>query len=261
MSAVAGGGGGGGPVLPNAAFVANSVVSSQTSPYPLLSDVSVFTVEFRDTSGGSPTAWAWDFGDGATSTDQDPLNHNFECLTAGPCSYHVSMVATNVNGSSTAFMDVTVLPLTGVDFSANKTLISPGTAVTFTDASTSGGTDYAWDFGDGTSTNGTNTTPTHTYGGTGVFTVSLTVTYDVTGPVTVTKDDYIRVETGLCTVPDLNGKRFNDATGIFQGTPYDFTGVVERDTGAPNGNFIITAQDLTATSLAPCVSNIKVAAP
>jgi PKD repeat protein len=261
LSTVAGGSGGGTPVVPSAAFTGNGVVSERAEPYPVLTDVTPFDVEFRDTSGGSPTWWDWNFGDGATATARDPLNHTFECLGTNPCDYLVTLVATNINGSSTAHMDITVLPTTAVDFTADQTLIEPGGLVVFTDASTPGGTDYAWDFGDGATVNGTETTRSHTYAAAGLYSVSLTVTYDVDGPVTVTKAGYIRVETGLCTVPDLGGKRFNDALDVFQGAPYDFTGVVQPDTGAPSGNFIITAQDLTATSLAPCTSNIKVTRP
>ena len=32
------------------------------------------TVQFTDTSTGSPTSWSWDFGDGETSTDQNPVH-------------------------------------------------------------------------------------------------------------------------------------------------------------------------------------------
>src|SRR4051794_32379315 len=55
--------GGGGPVYgsaPTAAFTANGTVAPST--------VTVVgpsaDVEFRDTSGGSPSAWSWDFSDG-----------------------------------------------------------------------------------------------------------------------------------------------------------------------------------------------------
>jgi PKD repeat protein len=43
----------------------NSNVSSGTSP---------FNVSFTDTSTNSPTAWKWDFGDGTTSTAQNPIH-------------------------------------------------------------------------------------------------------------------------------------------------------------------------------------------
>ena len=58
---------------PNAAFTGNGDVapSSLSGPAP-------FTVVFRDTSGGSPTSWLWDFNDGSpNSTLQDPLDHVF----------------------------------------------------------------------------------------------------------------------------------------------------------------------------------------
>lgn len=262
MSAVAGGGGGGTPVVPNAAFTGNGVVSERVSPYPVLADVSPFSVEFRDTSGGGPSTWSWTFGDGFTSAAQDPLHHIFECLDTAPCEYEVTMVASNQNGSSTAHMTVIVLPESAADFGASETLVAPGTSIVFTAESTPAGTDYAWDFGDGTAVvNGTDLTRSHTYAVAGTYTVTLTVTYDTGDPVIVTKTDYVRVESGLCRVPDLGGRRFNDANAIFQGAPYLFTGTVQRDTGAPSGNFVITAQDLTATSLAPCTSDIKVTRP
>jgi hypothetical protein len=55
--------------------------------------------------------------------------------------------------------------------------------------------------------------------------------------------------------------KFNNAQALYNGAPYNFTGVVIRKTGAPNGNFTITAQSLTAGSLAPCNSDITVDHP
>lgn len=52
------------------------------------------TVAFTDLSTNDPTSWAWDFGDGGTSTSQNP-SHTY--ATAG--SYTVSLTATNANGS------------------------------------------------------------------------------------------------------------------------------------------------------------------
>ncbi|WP_280658632.1 PKD domain-containing protein [Geodermatophilus sp. DF01_2] len=55
------------------------------------------TVAFQDTSTGSPTSWAWDFGDGGTSTAQNPSH---EYTAAG--TYTVTLRATNSSGTGTS---------------------------------------------------------------------------------------------------------------------------------------------------------------
>ena len=52
------------------------------------------TVQFTDTSTGSPTTWNWTFGDGATSTDQNPT-HTYQ--TEG--TYDVTLTVSNVEGT------------------------------------------------------------------------------------------------------------------------------------------------------------------
>jgi len=54
---------------------------------------SPFTVTFTDLSTNNPTSWKWDFGDGTTSTKQNPT-HTFR----GNWSYTVSLRAINPNG-------------------------------------------------------------------------------------------------------------------------------------------------------------------
>jgi PKD repeat protein len=252
------GGGGGGGGAPNADFTANGAVASATSE---ISGVAPFDVEFRDTSGGAPTAFAWDFGDGATSTAQDPLNHTFDCPDPS-CSYTVELTASNGAGSDSISMLVTVIGTSDVDFTADRQSGEAPLAVTFSDASTPGGTDYAWDFGDGATTSGGATTANHTYTAAGTYTVSLTVTYPAPiGPQTLTKAAYITVSPAMCVVPSLIGVRFNNADEIWHDPPANFTGDVLRAPGAPNGNFIITAQDKVATDLIPCDNDVTVSAP
>jgi PKD repeat protein len=74
-----------GPTPPTAGFGATPT-SGQA---PLL-------VNFSDTSTGTPTSWAWSFGDGATSTLQNP-QHSY--ALAG--NYTVSLTATNAGGNDT----------------------------------------------------------------------------------------------------------------------------------------------------------------
>jgi hypothetical protein len=65
------------------------------------------TVNFYDASldnfGNPPTSWLWDFGDGQTSTDQNPT-HEYDSLG----SYDVSLTATNAAGSGTVTKSVEV---------------------------------------------------------------------------------------------------------------------------------------------------------
>jgi PKD repeat protein len=244
------GAGGGAPgVAPNAAFTGNGVIAPST-----ISGVAPFTVQFRDTSGGNPTQWTWDFADGtANSPAQDPPLHTFLL----PGTYVVTMIASNSYGSSTASMGVTVTAASTVDFTSNTQSGDAPLAVTFTDNSTPGGTAYVWDFGAGEGT-GTGATVNHTYSTPGTYTVSLTVTYPI-GDETVTKTNYISVSVGLCTVPELFNVRRNDAQTTWNAP--GFTGTVTDGVGAPSGNYLIKRQSLTAGSVVPCSSSVVVNNP
>jgi PKD repeat protein len=57
------------------------------------------TVTFRDLSKGSVDSRTWDFGDGSTSTGQDPVH-----IYAAPGTYSVSLTVANDAGSDTAVM-------------------------------------------------------------------------------------------------------------------------------------------------------------
>jgi PKD repeat protein len=69
--------------------VANFTASPLTGPAPL-------TVNFTDTSTGSPTSWSWAFGDGNISTVQN-ATHTY----AAAGTYDVSLTAANAGGSNT----------------------------------------------------------------------------------------------------------------------------------------------------------------
>ncbi|MFH1841624.1 MAG: S8 family serine peptidase [bacterium] len=75
--------GGGGPVAPVAAFVGAPLSGS----FPL-------NVSFTDQSSGAPTSWSWTFGDGGTSSAQNP-SHTY--TAAG--TYTVSLTVSNSVGS------------------------------------------------------------------------------------------------------------------------------------------------------------------
>jgi PKD repeat protein len=125
----------------------------------------------NDVSG---CTYLWTFGDGTTSTLENPTH-----VYAAVGTYTATFKVTEASGlSSTASATVTItaasLPVAnaGPAKSTNE-----GGSVTFAGSET-GGTGpftYAWNFGDGTTGTG-SLTPTHTYNAPGSFTATLTVT-------------------------------------------------------------------------------------
>ncbi len=177
------------PVGPTAAF----------SGTPL-SGSAPLTVQFTDgsSSGSQPiTARSWNFGDGSTSTAQNP-SHTY--TAAG--SYQVSLTVTTTVGSDSetkpGYVSVSAAPIPPTaEFSGTPTAGPAPLVVNFTDQSTAGTspiTARLWTFGDGGAS--TEANPSHTYTGPpGNFNVSLTVT-TADGQDSVNKTGYVQVCAG-----------------------------------------------------------------
>ncbi len=161
-----------------------------------LAGCSPLIVNFQDQSTGSPTSWNWDFGNGNTSTLQNPTASYFT-----PGTYTVVLTATNVNGSNTLTRTqyITVYEAPTVDFSASTQSGCFPLSVFFTDLSTpgAGNTDVAWlwDFGNGSTSTLQN--PATTYTTSGFFTVTLRVTNDKGCSRVLTRPTYITVTPGV----------------------------------------------------------------
>ena len=133
------------------------------------------TVTFTSTSTGA-TSYLWNFGDGNTSTLQNPT-HAFS--TANTFS-----VSLTINGGvSTVSHSVTTTPVAGFTFSpASPTIID---TVNFTDTSL-GATSWFWDFGDGYTSSVQN--PVHQYSTPNTYSVFLSINggaSTITNPITV----------------------------------------------------------------------------
>lgn len=63
------------------------------------------SIQFRDTSSDYPALWFWDFGDGASSTDQVP-RHAYR----SPGTYTVTLRVENSRGRSTTMQSITIEP-------------------------------------------------------------------------------------------------------------------------------------------------------
>lgn len=135
------------------------------------------TVYFYDLSyaNGNINSWFWEFGDGSTSTEQNPT-HVFNELG----TYNVCLTITaDSNCTSTYCQDVLVGGGSGGDCLADFNYFTDSTnqgLVYFYDLSIPVGNieTWFWDFGDGTGSGEQN--PTHTFSQAGTYNVCLTIT-------------------------------------------------------------------------------------
>jgi len=152
------------------------------------------TVRFTDQSTGDPTSWRWNFGDGNTSTERNPV-HTYN--KSG--RYSVTLTASNANGSSVLTKSRYVIVSNVLNTPVSKFSASPSSGsmpltVRFTDQSTGDPTSWRWNFGDGNSS--TEKNPVHTYNRSGLYNVTLT-TSNVNGSNALTRTGYIAVSNTL----------------------------------------------------------------
>jgi hypothetical protein len=136
------------------------------------------TLSFYDVSLGAAQSWAWDFGDGNTSTEQNPT-HTY----ADTGIYLVTLSIVTIDGcESDASFEICVgTDCWGIPEFDCQAMFVPlgdsigGNGIQFIDLSFSLDPIVAWNwnFGDGTSS--TEQNPYHEYAQPGTYTVTLTI--------------------------------------------------------------------------------------
>lgn len=164
-------------------------------------------------NGSGPFTQVWDLGDGRVLKVIDPL-----ILFSQPGVYEVRLEASNPIGTVSQTRQITVVPHPAAQFTLDDMTPGVGQEVTF--ISQSGGAQplqFAWDFGDGTSSAEAN--PRHQYNGLGTYQVHLRVwnqygESDAYWPVTVgqppTAD--MSVPESIPAGQPLNGQASGDAS-------------------------------------------------
>ena len=130
------------------------------------------SVKFSDLSTGAPTSWSWSFGDGETSSEQEP-----EHVYAVPGIYNVRLTVANSAGtdSRTKFGYINVAEGFFAAYTyttSNPENFAPLT-VAFTDQTEGMPIRWIWDFNDGFIS--TQRNPIHTFEHPGTYNVTLSV--------------------------------------------------------------------------------------
>jgi PKD repeat protein len=129
---------------------------------------SPWATQFNNTSVGNPDEWLWDFGDGTSSTLEQPISHTY-FTGEEPTDYTITLTTTNECGTDSFSYTITVLPNTVTAFfNTNVTEGCAPLTVEFTDFST-GGTVIAYDFGDDNVSSLDD--PIHTFNEPGIYTI------------------------------------------------------------------------------------------
>ncbi|MCX5752689.1 MAG: S8 family serine peptidase, partial [Candidatus Krumholzibacteria bacterium] len=236
--------GGGGPVAPVAAFIGSP--TSGTVP---------LTVNFTDQSSGAPTSWSWTFGDGGTSTAQNPI---YTYNATG--TYTVTLTATNAVGSDgetkTNYITVNACAAPVANFVGTPTSGSIPLTVNFTDQSTNSPTSWSWTFGDGGTSTAQN--PSHVYSTAGTYSVTLTATNGC-GSDAETKTNYITAsssptwtritfdnfETGMGTYTDggADMARYRGTTYSHQGS---YSADIQDNSGTASSFYHTTGKNVSS---------------
>ncbi|MBF0450489.1 MAG: tandem-95 repeat protein [Candidatus Magnetomorum sp.] len=141
-------------------------VSFSANPY---TGMVPLNVAFHDQTTGMPEQWLWEFGDGTTSSKQNP-----EHVYTSSGVYTVRLTAYGPGGDSsyirTNYINVSFQNLS-VDFSVNTRQGTVPLTVLFTPEVQGEINTWQWDFGDGTISY--DFEAEHTYQETGSYTVSL----------------------------------------------------------------------------------------
>lgn len=173
------------------------------------------------TTGGTSATYLWDFGDGDTSSQVSP-SHTY---TASG-NFNVSLIVTNNLGCTRAltkntYIRISQTPFANFTSSGTNSCTTPHT-VNFTNTSTNG-TSYSWDFGDGSTS--TAASPSHTYTTAGSYNVRL-ITTNIDGcKDTMLKNAYVNVGAiianfNMSTATGCTGKQVSFTNTSTNGASY-----------------------------------------
>jgi gliding motility-associated-like protein len=124
--------------------------------------------QFTDLTPQPVNEWLWSFGDGSSSTSQNP-SHSYDVVG----TFSVTLIATNNGCPDTITKQNIVTALAPVPIFTPVANCSNRLQFSFTDQSL-GAQAWSWNFGDGGSS--TSQTPVHNFPAFGAYNVTLTVT-------------------------------------------------------------------------------------
>ena len=178
----------------NAAFVYSPLNICNGSP-----------VSFTDASTGNINGYNWNFGDGGTSTQQNP-SHTF--TQDGPVTVQL-IVGITGGCTDTATVQLNIIPVIVADYIYSPATACTGVPISYTDLSSNNPIQWVWDFGDASGS--TTQNPSHSFATSGTYNVTLQVIDSLCGSSSITQsidinyipNPYLGLDTGLCVTEKI----------------------------------------------------------
>ena len=153
-----------------------TVLDKPTPSFETNSPICLWDTMFFTYTGSPVSQFWWNFGDGGTSTSQNPTH-----IYSAANTYTVTLVVTSAGEcSATTNSTVIVNPLPNPILQPISATIRVSETLVFTDSG-SGGNWREWNFGDGVVITTSDITATHHYSVVGTYTIILTSTNLATG--------------------------------------------------------------------------------
>lgn len=214
-------------------------------------------VTFINQPGSNIVSTQWDFGNGTTSLDQ-----NGTTTFTTPGVYQVRLNNQYDNCLSEITKTVTVSAPPSFDFTASDLTNCQAPFTTNFTASVAGAS-YLWDFGDGNTS--TAAAPSHTYQTPGNYTVSLRMTNENGCATTITKNQYINIQTptlqvsglpqGLCVNGNINASAVANSIDGIANINWELVGISTQTGNSFSHNFTAVGSypiNITATTNNGC---------
>ncbi|CAG5084361.1 PKD domain-containing protein [Parvicella tangerina] len=151
-------------------------------------------VAFTNNSTGVQISYAWNFGDGSTSTLEDPADVIYQQSYLSDTTYYITLDVTNFCGTVTDIDSVQVMPSPTAVFGPSFDIGCSPWPAEIANNSVGLPDTYFWDFGDGTTGTFSDSLFNHTY---------TTGTTDTTYTMMLVVENECGVDTGYHTVTVL----------------------------------------------------------